>query len=479
MTDQNPPDQGASGAAAAPGRRLDAKRWFDIRQWYDDSLLRRIFRNAGTLMGGKAIAGLLALAMLAVTARGLGLEAFGALVLIHTYVKLIGGLTKFQSWQAVIRYGARGLEAGRREDVQGLIKFTALLDLTSAVAGMAIAVLLAPLAASWFGWGADAVPLAMAYSVMILFTIKATPVGVLRLFDRFDLLAAQAVVAPAVGLAGACLAWAMGGGLAAFLVVWFAAAAADGVSLVVLGWRELARQGLLRGMNLSLRGLAGPHPGLWRFVWSANLYTSLSAASSHLVTLLVGWLLGPAAAGLFKVASQFASVLVVPGTLLKRTIYPELAKLAARGGAATVRRVMLRAGALAGSVAVLAVVLLALLGEPLLRLTVGEAYGGAYGVLVVIAAANAVAIYGVALDPVFFAIGRPGVMLRVSALTTALNVGLLVAFAAEYGLIGVGLAALASTAIGVGILTTLALGRLAKLAPGDLQVPAVAANKGV
>ena len=98
--------------------------------------------------------------------------------------------------------------------------------------------------------------------------------------------------------------------------------------------------------------------------------------------------------------------------------------------------------------------------------------------LVVIAAANAVAIYGVALDPVFFAIGRPGVMLRVSALTIIVNVVLLVILAAEYGLIGVGLAALASTAIGVAILTTLALGRLAKLAPADLQVPAVAANKG-
>ena len=105
----------------------------------------------------------------------------------------------------------------------------------------------------------------------------------------------------------------------------------EGVSLVALGCRELARQGLLRGMDWSVAGLAAPHPGLWRFVWTANLYTSLSAASGHLITLLVGWLLGPTAAGLFKIASQFASVLVVPGTLLKRTIYPELAKLTARG----------------------------------------------------------------------------------------------------------------------------------------------------
>lgn len=457
MIEQSPPDFGASasGVAAAAERR-----------WFDDGLLRRIFRNAGALLGGKAVAGLLALGTLAVTARGLGPETFGALILIHTYVKLIGALTKFQSWQAVIRYGAASLEKGAHGDVQRLVKFTALLDLASTVVGTAIAVALAPLVASWFGWGADAAPLAMAYGVMVLFTVKATPIGILRLFDRFNLLAAQATFSPAAGLIGACIAYALDGGLAAFLAAWFVAGAVEGVSLVALGCRELARQGLLRGMDWSVAGLAAPHPGLWRFVWTANLYTSLSAASGHLITLLVGWLLGPTAAGLFKIASQFASVLVVPGTLLKRTIYPELAKLTARGGAPVMRRVMLRAGAVSGSAAALAVAVLAVLGEPLIRLVVGEAFVGAHGVLVVIALANAVAIYGVALDPVFFAIGRPGVMLRVSAVMAAFNLVLVVIFVAQFGLIGAGLASLASTVIGVGTLTTLALGYLAKPAPG-------------
>ena len=159
-------------------------------------------------------------------------------------------------------------------------------------------------------------------------------------------------------------------------------------------------------------------------------------------------------------------MLVVPGTLLKRTIYPELAKLTARGGAPVMRRVMLRAGAVSGSAAALAVAVLAVLGEPLIRLVVGEAFVGAHGVLVVIALANAVAIYGVALDPVFFAIGRPGVMLRVSAVMAAFNLVLVVIFVAQFGLIGAGLASLASTVIGVGTLTTLALGYLAKPAPG-------------
>jgi O-antigen/teichoic acid export membrane protein len=212
--------------------------------------------------------------------------------------------------------------------------------------------------------------------------------------------------------------------------------------------------------------LTAPHSGIWKFVWSANIYTSLNAASSHLVTLGVGWLLGPSAAGLFKIANQFASVLVVPATLLRRSIYPELAKLTAAGagggGARAVRKIVARAGAAAGAVAVIAVIVLAAIGQPLISLTVGDAYLGAYGVLVVLAAATAVSIFGVALDPVFFAMGRPDVMLRVSVIVVALNLVLVVLFAAEWGLLGVGWASLVSTAVGIGVLIMLALGRLAK-----------------
>ena len=138
---------------------------------------------------------------------------------------------------------------------------------------------------------------------------------------------------------------------------------------------------------------------------------------------------------------------------------------------------MARAGAVAGGVAVVAVVVLAAIGAPLISLTVGDAYLGAYGVLVVLAAATAISIFGVALDPVFFALGRPDVMLRVGVIIAALNLVLVVLFAAAWGLIGVGWASLVSTVVGVTVLAMLALARLAKRVRGEDQA-AAAENKG-
>ena len=430
------------------------------RGWFDDGFLHRIFRNAGALLGGKAVAGALSLGTLAVTARGLGPELFGALILIHSYVKLVGGLTKFQSWQAVIHYGAASLEKEAPKDLQGLIKFTTALDLASAVIGMAIAMGLAGLVGARLAWSEDMVSLVMVYSLLIAVTIKATPIGVLRLFDRFKLIAMQTPLSPTVGLIGVSLAYALDGGLVAYLAAWFAAGMVESAALVALGWRELGRQGLLSGLNLSLRGLSKPHAGLWRFVWAANVFASLSAASSHLITLLLGWLLGPMAAGLFKIASQFASVLVAPATILRRAIYPEFAKLAAKNDPALVRTLMLRAGLISGSVAVVVVLALAVIGEPLIRLIVGEAYVAAADLLVLLAAAAAVMVYGFAIEPVFFALGKPGIVLRLSIIVAALNLVLIFFLVAEYGLIGAGVAALASTVIGVGLSTAVALRKL-------------------
>jgi O-antigen/teichoic acid export membrane protein len=121
----------------------------------------------------------------------------------------------------------------------------------------------------------------------------------------------------------------------------------------------------------------------------------------------------------------------------------------------------------AGALAVAAVVVLAAIGGPLISLTVGDAYLGAYGVLVVVAAATAISIFGVALDPVFFAMGRPEVMLWVSVIVAALNLVLVVLFAAAWGLIGVGWASLVSTVVGMAVLTMLALARLAKRVHGE------------
>ncbi|MEE8536046.1 MAG: oligosaccharide flippase family protein [Kiloniellales bacterium] len=427
-----------------------------LLHWLSDGLLRRVFRNAGLLAGGQVLAGLLTLVAISVAARVLGAEMFGVLVLIHAYALLMGNLTGFKAWRAVIRYGAICIQEDRRDDLRGLIGLVVLLDAAGATVGVLAAVLGLPWLAPWLGWPDEAVRLGQWYCLVILFLNTGTPTGILRLFDRFGLSALQKLVHPTVCLIGALLAYATAADYRAFAAIWFTAALIDGVTIWALGWRELARRGYGAGLRAPLRGLARPHSGFWRLIWATHLDSSLGAVSGRVSTLIIGALLGPAAAGLFQIAVRFSSALERPVEMLRRSIYPEFAKLHAAGDAGALRRLAVRAALIVGCAAAPILLGVAAFGEPLLRLTVGDAFIGAHDVLVLLIAALAIGTFGFPVGSLLVAQGRSGVLLAVNLIAALLYVALLVLLLGPIGLAGAGIAAVVK---GTG--TVLATGTIA------------------
>ena len=77
----------------------------------------------------------------------------------------------------------------------------------------AVGVIAAPLIGPYVGWDADVVTYAQIFSLQILVAVLATPIGILRLFDRFDLLAGQAVITPLLRLVGVGVATGDGRGV--------------------------------------------------------------------------------------------------------------------------------------------------------------------------------------------------------------------------------------------------------------------------
>ena len=426
-----------------------------LQHWFTTGPLRLIFKNAGILLSGKSVAGLCNLGSLALAARALGTEVFGTLILIHTVVRLIIGISKFQSWQAVIRYGAVSLHARQHRNFHSLIIFTALLDAASALLGATVAILATPLVAPYLGWSDDVTSMAMLYGIVVLFSVTATPIGILRLFNRFDLLSIHAIIAPGIRLIGASMLYFVGIGLWGFLSVWFIAGIAGGITLVVMGWWELRTRELIPPRSISFRNLTQPHPGLWRFVFATNIQSSLELTTGHLTTLLVGWILGPTAAGLFKIAKELSTVLSRAGGLLAESMYPELAKLSTQEQNKTFRRVIVRSGFVAGSGATMIFLGMIVLGEPLLRLTVGTEFVGAYPLLLLLVFAETIGAFGFGLNSAMYAIGRPGIPLRVNIGVTALYFPTLLFLLSQIAVVGAGLAA-----IGYSLITLAAMGTI-------------------
>ena len=298
-----------------------------INLWFSDVIFSRVFKNAGFLLSGKTVTGLLGLGYLSLAAHGLGLEEFGLLILIQTYVQVVIGLTTFHSWQVVIKYGADTLNSNDIIGFQKLISFTTLLDIMGVLTGTTLAWTLAPILGPFLGWDGDTIYYARVYSLLILFTIVATPTGILRLFDRFDLLAWQVIITPALRLFGVIIAVLIDAPIWGYLVIWFFASIAGGLTLLILGWKEGERQGVLVRMNWSVRDVTKEHKGIIGFSLASNFNSSLQLVTGHLSTIIVGFIATPATAGLFKVAREVATAITKPAELLTQSIYPEFAKL--------------------------------------------------------------------------------------------------------------------------------------------------------
>lgn len=409
-----------------------------------DALFVRILRNAGLLLGGKLATGLLNLAAFGVAMHSLGAARMGLLVLVHGFAQTAATLVKFQSWQAVLRFGAGALQPAERGSLHALLRFTIGLDVASGLLGGALTA-----AAAWwlgpaFGWPAQIVPWAMLYATSTLFLVVATPIGLLRLFDRFDLLARRDAAGAGFRLAGALVAAGLGAGLGGFLAAWYVAAALGAGVLIGAAWRETARRGLLRASPGPRPRIGAAHPGIWGFVWSTNLMSTLSLASGQLTTLCVGWMLGPAAAALFSLARQIGEAALKPSRFLTPALYAELAQLVAAGERAALRRLLRRAVLTSAAVAAGLLAVLGGAGPLLLRLVGGHDAPAAYPVMLLLAAGASVGFAGFALEPLLVSVGRHGLALRLRAASTLGYLALALLLLRPLGLEGAGVAAVLS-----------------------------------
>lgn len=411
-----------------------------------DDALGRIFRNARALVGGKGFAGLLSLAYLAIAARSLGPHDMGVLVLAHAYAMTIAGIARFQSWQAVIRFGTPMIGANDRVAFRNLLRFTIRIDAVSAVLAIGLALAAAPCAARWFNWEDDVLRLVRIYAVAVPFLMGATPTGILRLFGKFNTLSMQMTIMPVVRFLGSIAAAAVGG-VEAFLVVWIISAFANGVSLWVLGWNEL-RQRDLTPVLLG-KSTARADPAWMPFMVKTNGVSTLDLVNESVPVLLVGGIAGNAAAGFFQLAQNVTNLLAHPTNMLNHATFPELAKVEAEEGRHRMVAVALKSAMLATAVAAPFIALFVIFRREIAVLVGGPAFQVAGAIIAGMALYQLVRIVTVVFESATVARGKAGAALIAQSLGA---VGLVVSMALLLPVMGVVAAALA-----------LAIGRLLML----------------
>lgn len=383
----------------------------------------RIFKNAKKLISGKAIGGVLSLAYLAIAARTLGPKEMGYLVLAHAYVMVIAHVSRFQSWQAIIRFGAGMIADGETNRFKTLVRFTVKLDLLSAVFAVIISIALAGIVGQYLKWPPQAMPLIYIYCAAAPFLIAATPTGILRLFDEFKQLGWQLTVMPVTRFIGAALILLLGGGLNEFIAVWVLSAVLDGVGLWTLGTLALKKRGLIPAFKPKEGEKADPK---WLgFMIKTNLTSSIELTYTFLPVLIVGSVLNSAASGFLQLATNLSNLIAHPADLLNQASYPELAKINNTKGKPAMRQVAWRSALTGLCVALPIVVLYFLLRHQLATYVGGIDFAPAAILIALMALVQACRLTAVVLESAVLSTGQAGYVLFAQFTGAVIGMGLM------------------------------------------------------
>jgi len=314
-----------------------------------------------------------------------------------------------------------------------------MIDFGSSLIAALIGVAAVPLASQFLHWDEQLTQWAWFYALILLTTCVNTSSGILRLYDRFDALGVQYTVQPMVRLLLVSLTWLFDGGMFVFLLAWGFAYCAGNIYMFLRGMVEL-RQHLSTPLfqGFRWREILERDREFWGFIGVIYWQTNLDLIPKQVSTLLAGNLLGPAAAGLFRLAREISTVLGRPAALLRDVLFPDLTR-AWHSDQSGFKKLQFQTSLIAGCAGLLIVVFAWFAGEYLLAL-IGEDYVPAKPLMVLLLLAASFELASAPLRAAAYAAGKASTLLRIHILGIGLYIVFFYLVTGYVGLIGPGLA---------------------------------------
>lgn len=409
--------------------------------------MRRVLGNLAYLLRGRGIAALITLAATALMARALGPVEFGLVVLIHTYVVLMRGLFNVKQFLGLIRYGVPMLDAGDLPSLRRLTTLCWKIDRIACVVATVFAVGLAPLIGPHLDMQADHVLMMSLYGLVLLATGNRTAIGILRLYDRYDILGTKEIVGPAIRLLGMVFAWWFDSPMGVYVAIFAIGYLMEELYLLRQGRREYRRHvGMTVKGEKATKATMSEFPGLKQFLWVTYWQSNVDLVPQHGSILLAGFMLGSAEAGLLRLARQFSTLLSKPAGMIRQVVFPDLTR-SWNQGSDDFKIIVYRTALFASAVGLTFVAVGHFFGAVLLDLFAGPEFTPAAAVLTLLLLASTFDLAAASIRQAAYAIGYAGHVLRMYAISALIYIAAFVVLTQRFGLEGAGIAACIAAAL--------------------------------
>jgi O-antigen/teichoic acid export membrane protein len=409
------------------------------------------------------------LAQIALVTHVLGLHQYGRLALVMSFVVLVGQFFDVRIGAAATTFGANRLHEHDIEGAAGVFQLAYLVDLCTGAVAFALVAGLAPLAGGHLVGNRGTTLVVLFAATLLISTGDETSITILRLLDRFKLIAVYTTVLQAGRIAlvaAAVFVWHSILAVVVVLVVFDLASALANALVASLVFRSSARRSVFRpALNCFCEKRR-----MLRMAFHTNVVSYARLTQVQLPTVLVGAISGATDVGILRVGTAAGTIIGRLSDPAYAAVLPRLARLWAEGRVETIRRMIRRASLIAGSALGIATVVLILLREPILRVIGGDAAASKAGtVLILVGIAqlvNGAVFWNVGL---LFAAHRAGSVSLIAVGSALIQVAFLVPLVISYGANGAAAALLISMLLSNGAATLLGMRKLAAEAPHETE----------
>lgn len=408
------------------------------------------------MAASRGLAAVFSLIYLAIITRSLGVSGFGKFALITGAATFLASLLAFQTWQIIVQYGIDHIERDENAKLARLYRSAIFLDVVSALTGIVASALILHFFAEPLGLKPTLARATLIFNIIMLLSLRSTPLGILRLRDRFSLAAAADSATPTLRLIGAVVVWAVHPTLQAFLIAWAVAELLTAASY----WYAVKRIGdldLILSDRSSMRNVFADNPDLVRFSLTSNFSQSLYMSAKQLPLFLVGGLTGTAAAGAFRLAAQLARSLTTVSQMIAKAAFPEIVRAVRNKGVASLGTVIRHSVRIALAISAVVFVLVVFLGRFVLEAVGGPDFGIAYYSLVWLVAAACFDLVVVSFEPSIMAAHRAHLAFLARLAATAVLIGGALWLEPLFGANGVAVAVFLNSIVQTAILTLIIL----------------------
>ena len=404
----------------------------------NNPVLGRLYKNASVVMSGNLLSAFISFLCVVVLARATSLDSFGQFAVISAYVALVDRLAGFQTWQALIHFGAGAICDPKQGNAFSLFAFGGLLDVFSGVVGLICGYIGVYFFADKFHLNDVDKNILLLCLFVLVFNWSATPIAIFRLFDKFHHQVISQNIIAFTKLVGFLLLWLLGvKGLNLYLLVWGIANILGRVYMPVMAIIIFTKEMKDHVFKLDFKGLFQRYPNLIGFVLTTNV-DGIVRVLRDIDVLIVNAVLGNAITGLYRISRDLAKIATQITGPFYQVIYPELAKLATTEDWHTFKRIIKHSSLTIGGIVMLGWVCYIVVGEHFINIVYGSDYSDAYPIAFWCIGAVAVWAFAQPLAPAMLSLGKAKTNLYVNKLTSVFYVVVLFYLSQQYGAVGAG-----------------------------------------